>query len=264
MKSKRLMSIIMMIVIFITTIFGFSSTAFADSNPVKLLFSKTTPYYGAEVGFYFSGYVEVENLAYAKNVTVYYSTSDAPDVFKSVPATYVKSTDSTHEAWFYVVFIPYNTYKGHTIVKHYVKYDINGSSYIDDNNGAYYRLGYGYDPGVPQINLAKSELVLDQASILGNTLSGYIYLKNIDYDKDVKVRYTLDDWATYEEVYATYNSSLYSSGFELWSFSTGVPIGVSGVKFAISYTANGITYWDNNFDRNYTVSAPGTVSTFEH
>ncbi|WP_369334976.1 hypothetical protein [Pyxidicoccus fallax] len=31
------------------------------------------------------------------------------------------------------------------------------------------------------------------------------------------------------------------------------------MRFAISYTVNGVTYWDNNFYRNYTITGYGST-----
>ena len=54
-----------------------------------------------------------------------------------------------------------------------------------------------------------------------------------------------------------YWSSAYSTaanpnsyGYETWNFKLDVG-NATQVEYAISYTANGQTYWDNNYGRNY-------------
>ena len=42
-----------------------------------------------------------------------------------------------------------------------------------------------------------------------------------------------------------------AAGFEEWTF--GLDVGsATSVEYAIAYTADGQTYWDNNFGDNYT------------
>lgn len=81
--------------------------------------------------------------------------------------------------------------------------------------------------------------------------TSYIYaqLRSLAYDKDVRVRYSTDNWATYEEVQGTFNYSFPDSAIESWVVS--VPA-TQAFEYAISYKVNGTTYWDNNFGANYT------------
>ncbi|MNP59986.1 putative phosphatase regulatory subunit [compost metagenome] len=86
-----------------------------------------------------------------------------------------------------------------------------------------------------------------------DTFSGAVYVKNIDPTKTVKIVYTTDNWATVHEGYATYvNRSNNFNTVELWTYTFNVP-GATEVKYAISYTTAGSTYWDNNNGSIYTV-----------
>ena len=71
--------------------------------------------------------------------------------------------------------------------------------------------------------------------------------------KDIKVRYSYDNWTTFKETSAKYNFTE-RNGVEIWSFEDNIPSDAEQVKFAISYTVNGKTYWDNNFNENYTMN----------
>lgn len=83
---------------------------------------------------------------------------------------------------------------------------------------------------------------------------GGITTKNIGNPKIVKVRYTTDNWATYQEVNATYITTSSDNIDDYWNFNVSVPNTVNQVQYAVSYTVNGVTYWDNNFGSNYTVN----------
>ena len=76
-------------------------------------------------------------------------------------------------------------------------------------------------------------------------------MQNYGYNKVVKVRYTTDNWATFKDADLTYYST-YDDGTEYWSVELDSSVKIdSNFKYAISYTVNGVTYWDNNFGLNY-------------
>ena len=76
-------------------------------------------------------------------------------------------------------------------------------------------------------------------------------MQNYAYVKDVKVRYTTNNWASYKDVAMKY-SSTNQDGTEEWSASLNDYIeDFSGFQYCISYTVNGRTYWANNFGKNY-------------
>ena len=89
--------------------------------------------------------------------------------------------------------------------------------------------------------------------------TGFIELQNVGYQKQVIVRYQGDQgWA---DVTATYYGPA-SGNDELWRFTTGavtyLPYFGSGeLGFAIAYTVDGVTVWDNDDGRNYAVWGQG-------
>lgn len=76
-------------------------------------------------------------------------------------------------------------------------------------------------------------------------------MKNYAYEKNVQVRYTQDNWATYTDVPLSYNSTN-SDGSELWTVNLNLDDrGTSNFQYCVYYQVNGQTYWANNFGQNY-------------
>jgi hypothetical protein len=210
------------------------------------------------------GYVEVENLAYNKEVIVHYSASGA--AWTTVKAVHVASIGNNREIWKFTTaettFLPR---WGGASFDFAIQYKVNGQVYWDNNGGANFAIDCG-GVGVsrPQHVLAKSTHFVNAASLVAatattRTFSGSIVLKNLAYAKNVKVRYSVNNWVSYKEVAATFGSTLTTpvggaTGCESWNFSAGVANTVSTVKYSVSYTVNGVTYWDNNFTKNYSTS----------
>lgn len=214
------------------------------------------------------GYVEIENLAYTKQVVIHYSAGSA--AWTTVNAVYVASIGNNREIWKFTtgetVYLPR---WGGCSFDFAVEYKVNGRSYWDNNNGSNYKIDCG-GVGVsrPQQVLSGSALYTEGYNVsvvwtgpytADKTLAGTIVLKNLDYTKSVKVRYTTDNWATVKEANGVWVSMITTptggaTGLEKWSFSVALPSGAATVKFAVSYTVGNVTYWDNNWGRNYTVS----------
>lgn len=75
----------------------------------------------------------------------------------------------------------------------------------------------------------------------------YIKVKNLGYNKDVAVHHYNSNSSTWTDEQATYVTTL-SDGSEVWKAN----IADWGLEYAIKYTVNGTTYWDNNNGSNYT------------
>lgn len=76
-------------------------------------------------------------------------------------------------------------------------------------------------------------------------------VKNLGLIKEVAVRYTTDNWASFEEDALEFK---YQEGdFELWSTTISFDEKAKdSFKYCLRYTINDITRWDNNEDNDYT------------
>ena len=207
-------------------------------------------------------YVLVNNLNYDKEVSVFYGTGNNWDTLE---ASYDKTLSNGDEIWkaSCEVWSDYVT-PGHVSPLSYntnfaIKYQVNGDEYWDNNNGSNYYMAVGMGQG-PAI-VTNKEVLLEKSSLVP-TESSYsfeityftadVMVKNISYNKDVKVVYTTDNWETQATMVAIYSNSL-ENNYEKWSVSGGIWDGSHEVEYYISYEVNGVTYYDNNFEKNYLV-----------
>ncbi|HEX3017561.1 MAG TPA: hypothetical protein VHP31_06885 [Caproicibacter sp.] len=213
--------------------FPFTKASASTAPNVQLYYAQLSgPGEAAYDGY--TGYVAIKNLAYEKNVTIHY-TNNGSD-WHDAAASYVKAdpNDPDYEIWQFSFLMPGSP------LTFAVEYQVNGQTYWDNNDGNNY-----YVSSADPIVLGKCALKTTRVFAPENQA---IYLKNLAYEKDVKVRWTTDNGASYQEVNATYDSTL-PNGVEKWDIPSSIP---NGANFVVSYTANGITYNDDNFGIGYT------------
>lgn len=94
-----------------------------------------------------------------------------------------------------------------------------------------------------------------------NNLVGHVAVKNIAFEKQVNVRYSLDYWQTVSQVDATYNDDarkkLKDMGYDRFTFSINMNLLPQHIltqkpmHLCVRYTANGTEHWDNNNFQNF-------------
>ncbi|MBT2290113.1 hypothetical protein J7E73_13350 [Paenibacillus albidus] len=240
-----------------TLIFGvsFAGSAFASGDEVKLIDSDVSVIYKpGYVGF--SGNIDVANLGPVKNVTVHYTTDNTK--WYDTSASYVGSADVNREKWHFGISrtdssIDHLELKNLSFIKFAIKYEVNNQTYWDNNGGANYYNEVNHTFPLSSVILGSPNVLNANSTLSNGEFSGNIYVKNLNPAKTVKVLYTTDDWATTHEGDATFNGSVNNfDSVERWSYSFNVP-GATNVKYTISYTTGGQTYWDNNYGHNYEV-----------
>jgi hypothetical protein len=231
-KTMKKLSALIMALAMIFSVMGFGGsdiTVKAASNPVKL--------YSTELTFCKYGmtnynvYVQVDaNSASNKKVYVHHSTYNQGWI--DTAATYVGKLDSNTEIWKASVSVM-------GTADYVIKYVGDGVTYWDNNNGQNYEASNTLGTAVVKA-LPRREQGVIQALV-----------KNLGYNKTVKVRYTNDNWATYKEANLSYYyTSDTSANTECWATTINVS-NPEEFQYCISYTVNGKTYWDNNFGSNY-------------
>jgi len=198
----------------------------------------------------------VENIAFDKTVSIHLKDIDGE--WFDIDATYVSPANGNFEVW----KVSHNVQYATTDLEFVVKYEVAGATYWDNNSGQNYFLEKNagvYLGDVTVLNYGyKSEVYKSRDNAY---FSIYVALKNLSFDKAVTMVYTTDNWQTTQVLEGTFSSywtpvrgfitSPNALGVEMWHFSKTFS-GVDSVEYAISYEVDGQTYWDNNFNQNYT------------
>jgi len=202
------------------------------------------------------GFIEVDNLAFQKVVAVHYQSQSGAWV--DAPASFVSVTGNNHEVWSFQTQPKTFQDRLGTDFAFAIRYTVAGRTFWDNNSGRDYRVGAGPRPAsfAPSVLLEVSNVTLLDAAWQAptNRASGVIALKNLAFQKDVKIVYSTDAWTTVKSASASFLFS--STGYENWSFDIPLAAADRRIDFAISYTVGGQTYWDNNFGRNYVLTKP--------
>lgn len=104
----------------------------------------------------------------------------------------------------------------------------------------------------------KNKVALESCSINNSNrrVYGTVRVSNVAYEKDVRVRHSLNGWLTCEDVQATYIEHSNDLITDRFSFELRIPehlVARSRLEFAVRFCAANQTFWDNNFNRNYTL-----------
>ena len=105
-------------------------------------------------------------------------------------------------------------------------------------------------------------VILDNIGLHDSILKIAVLVRNLDYHKLIKVRYTTDGWQTSSDVNCQFQQVVNQNhGSTVGIDRFKVDINLSkfqgqylNVEFAISYTVKGSTFWDNNGGQNYKVN----------
>lgn len=104
-------------------------------------------------------------------------------------------------------------------------------------------------------NVSLENVILKDYNVLGT-----IKVKNISFEKVVKIRCTFDSWESADDISANYvptnGANTGDSTYDTFSFEISVPPTFNlhqKIQFCISYKAGSKMFWDNNDGQNYEV-----------
>jgi hypothetical protein len=218
---------------------------------------------------YVTGEIDLENIAYVKEVAVHYTTGS--NVWKDATAYYRRSIPGNREIWGFSIKtmeVPFETVPVMDM-QFAVRYTVNGVTYWDNNSSKDYKVSYRSnlaDTNTSNVALGKKETLVEKAnygtSYAGMTLSVQSCIKNLGYTKDIQIVYTTDNWATSSTAPMRFiKTYAYDTSIERWegnpmiysAYGSTGPIPQT-VTFYVKYTVNGVTYYDNNGGMDYTQS----------
>lgn len=239
-KNIRKLSAVIMtfaMLLGILPMLGCGITAKADYNPVKMYSVDTTfSRYGITT---YNVYIQIDaGSAATKAAYVHYEVANQ-DEWLDEQASFMTKLDDNTEIW-------KATVSGTGVTGQFaIKYIGDGQIYWDNNNEKNYTAN-------DILGTANVSAVRLRSTTGGHLLR--VAVKNIAYNKIVKVRYTLNNWATYQDVALDYEGPISGTNNEYWKTTLNIPISSDGFEFCVYYQVNGQTYWDNNFGSNYNSS----------
>lgn len=105
--------------------------------------------------------------------------------------------------------------------------------------------------------LESDYVCLEHCMLKEKAMAGTIKVKNLSFEKAVKVRVTFDAWKSYKDVECQFVKDTYpGSDRDTFSFEVLLPGQVrphEHIEFAICYEANGHMHWDSNQGQNYRI-----------
>lgn len=103
--------------------------------------------------------------------------------------------------------------------------------------------------------LNSNQVVLKTINNTDKNAQGTVEVMNFSAGKEVFVRYTFDDWKSFQDLPCTIrNNNLnrnYYSLYETFWFSFEIPFNSSRIEFCICYRAEHCEYWENNNHQNF-------------
>ena len=231
-KAISIVTVLSILVCMFTMFAGVSANAATD----KVSMYSTETYfckYGM-TGTYV--YVQTKDNASNQQVSIHYNYLKG-QAWQDADAEYVKTLDDGSKLW-KAYITSYNT-------EYAIRYVGDGKTTWYNNNGKNYKLE---SLGVAPITVNRGSYFYSGFYRVSATLQNYAY------HKTVKVRYTTNNWATFNDVALKYDSTN-TNGTENWSTTiSDSNLKADGFEYCVYYTANGQTYWANNFGANYNAS----------
>ncbi|KAJ9086252.1 Protein phosphatase 1 regulatory subunit 3E [Entomophthora muscae] len=111
--------------------------------------------------------------------------------------------------------------------------------------------------------LLSSKVILESISLDNNQVLGQVRVHNLAFEKRVTLRYSLDNWASYQDHDLHFLRPVYNSPVDqdVFQFRVQLPEHLCTstqcdaefvMRAALRYCVNGQEFWDNNLKRDYT------------
>lgn len=107
--------------------------------------------------------------------------------------------------------------------------------------------------------LAESMVTLENCTVSEQALQGSARVRNLSFQKDVRVRITFDSWQSYREVPCTYLEKRFGGPqTDIFEFDMAIPKVLDAkrkIEFCLMYLPAGHSepFWDNNNGQNYSI-----------
>lgn len=215
------------------------TVAKADSAPVQLYYLDNQ---GGRYGMTnYTVYVQINSNARHKEVWLHYCSNGSDWTDKQ--GGYVTTLQDGSEIWKISVDGAYG-------ILYTIKFVGDGQVYWANNNGKNFT-----EKDVLGTANIKVGRISTSETLNGTVINFSVIVKNIGFAKNVGIRYTDNNWASYKNVELNYSGPVEGTNNELWTGSVTIDTNKkSAFKFSGFYKVNGNEYWDNNFGSNYDIN----------
>lgn len=104
-------------------------------------------------------------------------------------------------------------------------------------------------------SLERNFVCLEHCVLKDRALAGTVKVKNLSFEKSVRLRVTFDAWKSHADVDCAYVRDAYPSSYsDTFSFEVSLPEELPPhecVEFAVCYEVDGRQHWDSNHGHNY-------------
>ena len=241
----------------------FASSMASAANEVQLLRALSVIMHGEGLSYQQPTIdAVVANLSPVKQVFVHLKT--ATGTWTDIPMSYSRPAGAGQEVWTANASAIGFGYSVNDL-NFALKYVVNGQTYWDNNKGSNYFVAADGGSYLGSVNVYDGSYRPQLGLYCQNPIIyGTVTVRNIAYAKAVTIVYSTDNWKTTHTSAATYSAAYWQDntsnasnpnqyGFEEWSYTVNVG-SATQLQYAVSYSVNGQTYWDNNFGQNYTVN----------
>ncbi|XP_056259627.1 protein phosphatase 1 regulatory subunit 3B [Seriola aureovittata] len=106
-------------------------------------------------------------------------------------------------------------------------------------------------------SLNRNLVCLEHCVLKDKGLAGTVKVRNVSFEKSVRLRVTFDTWKSHTDVDCVYVKDTYPSSYsDTFSFEVSLPAELpphERVEFAVCYEVGGRQHWDSNWGDNYRV-----------
>ncbi len=249
----------------------------ADPLTIKMLYARTTLRFDPATNQYYSqiySQIDLADLGTDKTVTLYYRVND---VWYDVPARYEKMNKNFQKWYVATPEIAFDADGPGLEYDLYLTYKVNGATYLDNNNGNYYKIGIGPEVTLPKCIPIKRNVIINDlkatAQYAGANLIGYQVKATIIAKKEASAVFF--PYSTQDVVWSWHNYNL--GRYQLanaqylrdcpsdpnlaeYTVTLDLPATTTHMVFLAYCNLKGVSYWDKNNCHYYKVSIPGALS----
>ncbi|XP_030579796.1 protein phosphatase 1 regulatory subunit 3B [Archocentrus centrarchus] len=116
--------------------------------------------------------------------------------------------------------------------------------------------------------LEQNLVCLEHCLLKEKAFAGTVKVRNVSFEKSVKVRVTFDFWKSHTDVDCVYMKDSYPSlHHDTFSFEVSLSSELKPherIEFAVCYQVDGCEYWDSNQGNNYSIMWSSMKSAHQH